>query len=55
VPKTSKTGIVEVSYDIVEVSYDKVQPFRVWWKGNIYWFAKTIEEARRKLGEAKKL
>lgn len=33
--------------------YDKVQPWRVWWKKNIIWFARTKEEAERKLDEAK--
>jgi len=33
---------------------DKLQPYRVWHKGNIVWFAKTKSAAEKKLREAKK-
>ena len=39
----------------IEVSLrDKVQPFRVWYNGNIIWFARTREEAEEKLEKAQK-
>lgn len=41
----NKTGIVERPSD-------KYQPFRVWFKGNIIFFAKTKEEAQARLSEA---
>ena len=42
--RNQKTGIVESDHD-------KVQPYRVWFKGNIIWFARTFKEAQLKLKE----
>ena len=39
---------------IVEVDYDLAQPFRVWYRNEIIWFAKTKQEAIIKLSEEKK-
>ena len=39
---------------IVMSETDKVQPYRVWHKNCIVWFAKTEMEAIIKLAEAKK-
>lgn len=36
---------------IIKSTSDKEQPFRVWFKGKIVWFARTQEEAIRKLNE----
>lgn len=34
---------------IMENPLDKSQPFRVWYNGNIIWFAHTMKEAEEKL------
>ena len=34
---------------IIKSSTDTVQPYRVWYRGNIVWFAYTLLEAEDKL------
>ncbi len=38
---------------IVKVDYDKRQPYRVYWRNKIIWFARTLGEAELKLSEEK--
>ena len=40
--RNPKTGIVKSDHD-------KVQPYRVWYRGYIIWFARTQEEAEGRL------